>query len=362
MSESELQPVEPHADQAAIVDPPVDNDGAAFDDDIEALLRHAETLTEVIASNAGGSPEAFLESIADQGPVEAKPLPTPSKDAPADVGPSIPRDSDESPSEVATQPAEESEQIADDSDPASVSADEQIEAALENARTTSPDSTPTDESEIDAILNEVDTAVEEAGDQPDAAARGLPDLLNDPEHESITDADPASAASAEVAPHDDATPEVLYIPDDEEESAASESEPIEVEAPAPTVEAETTPPSIEPEADAEASAPTSQAEAIEENPEPKGLGRFLAGFGIVIVVVKRAVSAARRAPGTLIRWIGNVLEIVNRPFTGVSDRTRSILGVIAMATLICSMLAWVLPWLLTSNPFERIPTGIVTGR
>lgn len=348
-----------------------------MDEELDALLRHAEALTEVISCNSEGSPEDFLESIADQGPVEAKPRPpappqaeTPEPPATNEEPPAMVDEptvaQDDTPPETASPDTELSDRISEEADSATISEADASADLIDDTYA---------EAEIDSILQEAGEAIER-GVSDDIPPRDLPDLLNDPDQ-----SDPADEAVAETvseSPDTDVTSdpeanvEVLYIPDDEQ--APEASPPIEESAEA--IEVDSTPPApdevdeAEPESAAVAETaeaptepePADDATAVEDEAKPTFVARWTAVVGKIIGGSRTGVRALLRTPHGAIRLLGRVLSVINAPFEKLSDRSRDIIGIIAIATLICGALAWVLPWLLTSNPFEQIPPGIVTDR
>ncbi|HPF39924.1 MAG TPA: hypothetical protein P5081_19285 [Phycisphaerae bacterium] len=368
MEETEVQPVDQQ--DAPIVDAPAGGDGG-IDSEIEALLRHAEILTEVITSNTDGPLDEYLESIADVGPVEASPrppvTPRPPPELPPHIQETLARKAASAPAqEPAPAPADEPSTPAPEPPAAPAPVDEELEidAALATSATT--DKSP----ETDDQTAEIDAILQEAGAAPTDAPRNgatppdLPDLLNDPD-----DAPTDDVAVDEAAP----AVEVLYIPDEDapetafdeepppedvETEEVVEPEPTPVEAPAPEVDEAPIESATEDAATPEETPAPAPAEP--SVPGPRLTQRLLGMTGKVIPGFKKALRVAMSLPATTIGLVSVVLAVLNKPFEGFSNRARDIMGLIAVATMICGVLAWVLPWLLTSNPFSRIPLGIVT--
>lgn len=368
MEETEVQSIEPQ-DQP-IAEGPGGPD-AGIDSDIEALLRHAEALTEVITSNTLGPLEDYLESIADQGPVEAKPRPPvverpppviPGRSAPLAEAVNDLETADQEVEEVHQELPEPPEASTDDeSTSALIDEDSAVEAALVPAGQADTDS-PTDEqtAEIDAILRDAGNSSMIAS-QTDDAPRDMADLLNDPDSATSLDAG-ATGAEAPAEP----SVEVLYIPDEDiaEDPPEAESPPAEpdMEAAPPEVEAPAPPPvEVLAEAPVEVeAAPEERPPAATDEPTSTFMPRVFALLGKAVAASRSTLRFVMGLPAVVIAAIGYALAIVNRPFSRTSNRTRDIIGIIGIATMICGILSWVLPWLLTSNPFAHIPTGIVT--
>ncbi|MCB9853637.1 MAG: hypothetical protein H6819_11120 [Phycisphaerales bacterium] len=377
MEETEIQSSEQQ-------DPPiVEGPGGAdstIDSEMDALLRHAEALTEVITSNTSGPLEDYLEQIADKGPITAQPRP-PVVERPPPVIPRrteptasviVPRQSPAEPSDPESTLADEPSSEAAPADIESNAYDEieidappietsDIDAALSSDATIDAES-PTDEqtAEIDAILQEACNAPP-ITDRIEDVPRDLPDLLNDPDDLVESDSD-AAGVDAPAEP----SVEVLYIPDEDVAEDAHDADAAgpesDVEPPQPVINPPPEPAdtAAEPVDDtAESTADVAQESPTE--PKPSLAAKIVSLFGKGVATSRSAIQFVMRIPATVIAGIGYVLEILNKPFSRTSNRTRDIIGIVGIATMICGILAWVLPWLLTSNPFLNIPTGIVTG-
>lgn len=393
MSDTELQSNEPQpqtespSEPEPIVDAPSEP-GSTMDAELDALLRHAEALTEVIASNAEGSPEDFLEAIVDQGPVTAKPRPAPPPEAPRTAAPVS--DSENAattpppvPPEAETVPTDE--EAAAESETAEASAaenaateEDDIISQVESAMASETDVESREPVELsDDQAAEIDTILQEAGaagdldESAEAPPRDLPDLLNDPDEAEVA-APAETAPSADAASSDEASPaeptmEVLYIPDDEEPAAAEMPGDAGTGVPAadkPETVVEEALAEQAVEETAEVAVAETPAEQVAEKAEVPARASLMARGATllkrVLAVGKRGVRVLARLPTAAVAALGYLLAIINMPFAGLSNRVRDIIGIIAIATLICGVLAWVLPWLFTSNPFVNIPAGIAT--
>lgn len=349
-----------------IIDPP-SGAGSTLDDELDALLRHAEALTEVIACNAEGDPEDYLQSIADQGPVVAKPRPRrPARPVHAAA---VAKSAEESPVAGVAEPTSAPSEASSDHaaaeletpavpEPTEDDVSHDVDAAVATDDETTPPVQITDDqtAEIDEIL-------QEAAEAPaiDAASetspRHLPDLLTDP------DQTPEAAGEAEQAAEPNV--EVLYIPDEDapatpvaepdignQPEPESEAAPVEVERPPEET--------AEPVESASESESAAAPESMKDSTRPPFIAQFVGLLGKAIGSGRSAIRAIAQTPARIIASVGYVLGVLNAPFDKLSERRRQVIGIVAIATLISAALAWVLPWLLTSNPFAHIPLGIVT--
>ncbi len=202
-----------------------------------------------------------------------------------------------------------------------------------------------------------------------AAHPPLGDLLNDPD---------ADDAAVDAAPRDDNT---LVVENQTVEAALSHAEAEAEPAAVTYVIAE------EPDQDASAAtdvgvdssahepnmvdderapddrpAPPGDEDAAVSTAQPppaiaRNLGSLLHAFVRRSLIVFRATATAPRMMAALgVR----LLIVLDAPFARISSGTRRVIGVVALASLICAVLAWTLPWLILSNPFESMPTGTLS--
>lgn len=82
--------------------------------------------------------------------------------------------------------------------------------------------------------------------------------------------------------------------------------------------------------------------------ETRPFKKVLAGW--LIAFPARAKAAAASVPRALLR----LLEIVDRPFGGISPSTKRLIGYLAVVTLIMGIASWTLPSLLDHNPYEKL--------
>ena len=75
---------------------------------------------------------------------------------------------------------------------------------------------------------------------------------------------------------------------------------------------------------------------------------------------KRVVNGAFAIPRMVVRASDSILIWLDRPFTGVSEQRKQLIGLIALVTLFGGVLLWTLPYVFYSNPFDGMTTGIAS--
>jgi hypothetical protein len=86
----------------------------------------------------------------------------------------------------------------------------------------------------------------------------------------------------------------------------------------------------------------------EPQPENPSLPAILAAAG------RRTGRAVARVASALARAVWRMFILIDRPFAGLSEKTRQHVGLVAIITLLAALAAFVLPSLLQHNPYLRI--------
>jgi len=102
-------------------------------------------------------------------------------------------------------------------------------------------------------------------------------------------------------------------------------------------------------------APVPVADVLEpaegpDSSQPRARQRALSAVGLL--------SPFRAAGGALLKALARSISLIDLPFQGLSEKTRNRMGYCGLATLIMGILAWILPAMLKSNPFEHLDTGV----
>jgi hypothetical protein len=310
-------PLQPPADALAEPTsgpPTVDEPSTDYlDDEITNLLNQAESLTGELAHEFNGDFEAAPEPVEQYGTRPDDGL-TP---ATHEFSPDAASVDESSYSSPVAQAASESSVASVEATPSIESSSVEPRLVVEPAKAKGPD---------------------------------LRDLLNDPE---------AEADNVEVQPVSEmADPAIVREPvivetasDVYHREAASEVLAGRAEAIVDAVrESEEVPPADS----TEEIAPTDEI-------LPLNARAFLI-IGKIGATWRIALRAILGLPLRVIAIPVHLLVLFDQPFSRIGKRPRRIIGLFALATTVCAILAWVLPWLLTTNPFAQMPTGIVTDR
>ena len=194
---------------------------------------------------------------------------------------------------------------------------------------------PTDEGGVQDEA--VATTIETAEPEPPAAAeqiKPLPDLLQDPD--APTAATPAEA-EPEPTTNQDAAPETSDPPAPPIRSKGIETRDEEIAEKAA---------SPEPVGDELGKSEDAQ----EEESRPKGPSvkeRLVASC-------KLAVRLGRAVPIGAANGFLTILILLDRPFRNVSPGLKRALGLVALATLMAGIAAWILPEMMNNNPFAQM--------
>lgn len=243
--------------------------------------------------------------------------------------------------------APKSDEVLDLLDQASTLTDA-IAADLEEP---TPDPTSTAR-EDEPAQSEEDTPPQTA---PPAAGPRLNDLLTDPDQGPTDSAKigPATIGDAVIAPDMPADLRAPAPPRDRQGASKLVAAPAPEPSPPhrPTLGPTKTVSDLE--ATLEATPPAAGSEAgppVEPKADSPARRMTFGSFSRTILLVPQACA---RAMGQV---VVTILELLDRPFSGLSPETRRLAGLVAFGTLLMAAAIWIVPELLDDNPFEHLET------
>ena len=186
---------------------------------------------------------------------------------------------------------------------------------------TAPATTPVDVTEPEAP----DTAAPPAAEQ----AKPLPNLLQDPDATTASapaEAEPEPTANQDTAPAAAPRPSVKIETRDEEIAANAAS----------------------PDAVGDESGESTDGQEGEDPHHGPSIKERLVG------ACRLAASLGRTVPISLANGFLSIFILLDRPFRDVSPERKQVLGLVALATLMAGVAAWILPDMMNGNPFSEM--------